>query len=94
MRGPAGRQAREVTRINGHLRATGQPVGHHGRAAAVLEHTGRRQPVDERRAVAALVDEVAGEQGLPSGVVDGHAAVRVTGDMDHLQSLGNVENLQ
>lgn len=43
--------------------------------------------------MAALVDEVAGEQGLPCGVVDGHAAVRVTGDMEHLQSLGYVENL-
>jgi len=83
-----------MTGINGHFRVTGQPVGHHGRTAAVVVDIGRRQPVDERRSVAALVDEVAGKQSLPRRIVDGHAALRVTRNVHDLQSVGNVEYLQ
>ena len=89
----ARRQSREMSGVNSHLGVVRTPVRHRIGTVDVIADTGRRQPVDQRRSVPTLVDEVAGEERLASCVVDGDAALRVTWDVDDLQSVRNLKHL-
>jgi len=85
---PVRSQPREMSRINGYTGMIRQPVAHHPGTADVIRYIGGRKPVYEGRAVATFVDEVAGEESASRGVVDRDAALRVTWDVQNLNSLG------